>query len=252
LCSVGPMTGDSQPPLGDTLQRAIGATAIAGLRRDAGYLDPLIAEGLIDARFAAADPASSPDAVGLIRDLGSALGAAIARSPALVRTLGIDALELLRRDSVGPSAQMARAIRSERTVAAAEVDAAADLPSVAGIVEGRGGVLVRQFGGVHLLAFEASADAIRALLDLKDAIRDRAPLRVGADVGEASIDGTDLYGPVVAAACRVASVAGWGEVLITHQIRDRLGEMPGVAFGFTPPREVEEGGPIAAWSVART
>jgi len=246
------MKGDASPPLGDTLLRAIGAAAVAGLRRDAAFLDPLVERGLVEAGVADFDPASSPDPVGLIRDLGSALGAVFDRDPSLVGMLGIDALGLLTQDSVGPSGRVARAQRSERTLVVLVNDPVDGSLPVTGMVRARRGTLVRRLGGVNLVSFADPVDAIHLLLDLRDAVADQASLRAGVETGEVTVAGTDLFGPVVAAACMVAAAAGAGELLATARVREPLGEVRGVSFEFVPPRDPGEGDPIAAWSLHRS
>jgi len=264
--SVLPMTRhlDQGPPLGDTLQRAIAARAIAGLRGDPGLLQATIDAGLIDARFATADPGSSPDPVGLIREFGEALASAIEQDPATVLRLGLDPLDLLRQDSVGPSAAAVRAGRSDMTVAVTVIEGietgdptagdvlAAHRGAVAAIVSDRGGRVVRHLGGAHLLSFTSSADAILALLDMLDAAEHGMSFRAGAGAGEVMVSGRDLLGSMVGTVCKVAASASAGEVLVTPEVRDPLGDITGISFGFVAPRPLTDGGdPMVLWSVHR-
>lgn len=243
------MAKPTAPHLGDTLLRSIGAAAIAMSRADPHLLDRLISDGRIDVRFAGADPANSPDPVGLIRDLGSALGDAFAADPGLVQRLGFDALDLLRRDAVGPSGSVARAERVQRTMAAVEFDPAGQEVSSA-IIESRGVSVVRHLGGVRLLAFESGSDAVHALLDLRDATH--RGFRAAAASGEVMASGNDVFGPVVATACRMAGVAEPGQILITPQLRDPLGVLTGVSFDVAAPRQFDDGDPVSGWAVRRS
>jgi class 3 adenylate cyclase len=244
------MTEHTAPPLGDTLERAIGAAAISGLRRDANYLDELIAAGVVEARFATADPAAAADPVGLIRDLGRSLGDALHRDPTLAGTLGIDSLGLLRSDAVGPAGRMASAPRRQRTIAVAALDPVSPHVPVAEVARSRQGSLIRCLGGVHLLAFDDGEHAVRALLDLRDAAASPDAVRAGAEAGEVASPGSDVFGPVVAGACRVVSVADPGEILVAASVRDPLGDIDGVTLGFVAPREVDDA-PMVVWSVSR-
>jgi len=246
------MTDPTAPPLGDTLERAIGAAAINWLRRDASYLDALIAAGAIDARFATADATAVPDPVALIRDLGRALGDALHGDPTLVGTLEIDALGLLRSDAVGPAGRMASAQRRQRTIAVAIFDPISPQVPVAEVARSREGTLVRRLGGAHLLAFDDGEQAVRALLDLRDAAPSPDVVRVGAEAGDVISPGSDVFGPVVGRACRVASIARPGEILVAASVRDPLGDVDGVTLGFVAPRESDAGAPMVAWSVSRS
>jgi len=132
-----------------------------------------------------------------------------------------------------------------------EIGLAGEPPPVAALARGRAGTPVRALGGVHLLSFPEPEGAVRAMLDIRDAARPEA-VRAGVDQGEVVEAGSDLFGPVVATACRVAAAALPGEVLITPAVRDPLGEADGMAFGFVPPRDSGSGDPIAAWSAQRS
>ena len=242
------MGSQATPPLGDTLQRALAATVVAGLRRDPALLDPLVASGSIPDRFAEADPGSSDDPVALLRDLGVALESALADAPGLVADLGIDPLDLLRRDAVAPSRLMAGSSR-RRTVMAAVVLPVPRSAPVGAVVRDRRGRLVRRLGAVSLIEFDDPAGAAHGLLDLRDAAG--GAMSGAAECGEVVVVGSGRYGHPVSAACRLAGTAGPGELLVTPAFRDPLGELPGVEFAFVAPRQAGDADPMAAWALAR-
>ncbi len=255
---------DPGPPLGDTLQRAIAARVVAGLRSDPDLLQATIEDGLIEARFATTDPGSSPDPVGLIREFGEALASAIAQDPATVLRLGLDPLDLLRQDSVGPSAATVRAGRSDRTVAITMlegVDAgdssagdvlAAHEGTVDAVVAAQRGTITRRLGGAHLLAFTSPVDAVHSLLDLRDAVDSPLRVKAGVDAGEVMLSDGVLLGSVVGTAGKVAAIAAGGEMLVTPEVRDRADAVDGVSFEFPAPRPLaDEGDPVVLWSVRR-
>ena len=123
----------------------------------------------------------------------------------------------------------------------------------AAIVADRGGTVVRRLGGAHLLSFTSPADAVRALLDLLDAAGPGLRMRAGAGAGEVMVSGGDVLGSVVGIVCKVAATASGGEVLVTPAVRDPLGDLTGVSFGFQAPRSLMDGGdPMVLWSVQRT
>ena len=240
------MTRSAVPLLGDTLARALGAAAIAGLRADAGFFDAVISEGLLPASAAEADPGSSSDPAGLVRDLGVTLGAAAAERPSLLEEMGIDPLDLMRRDAVAPSVIAARARRIQATVAV--VHASEELPVE--VVWHRNGRLAKRLGPVHAAWFDDAADAVHCLLDLAEVAG--ASVLAGADHGEVLEAGGDVFGPTLSGAARLASVAEPGEMLVAPAFRDPLGAVLGVAFDFVAPRAVDGGDPAPAWSVRRS
>ena len=101
------------------------------------------------------------------------------------------------------------------------------------LVSGRGGRVVKRIGDGHLLVFPQPRAAVLAGLDLLEAPPDPLPLRVGEHAGPVVLLDDDVLGHVVNVASRVVGEAEGGHALVTAEVRDRAGSVPGVAFGET-------------------
>jgi adenylate cyclase len=95
-------------------------------------------------------------------------------------------------------------------------------------IEPYGGHIVKSQGDGFMIAFREPADAVRASIDVQDALnagRDRrlrrTPIRVrvGVHCGTAIERDGDLFGRNVAMAARVAAQAAGGEILVSDDVR---------------------------------
>ena len=85
------------------------------------------------------------------------------------------------------------------------------------------GRLVKSLGDGMLLAFHAVPKAMSAALQAQAAAAACGiSLRVGAHVGEVSVDELDMFGAEVNMAARVATLAEPGGIVVTAMFRDEL------------------------------
>ena len=99
------------------------------------------------------------------------------------------------------------------------------------LIRGRGGRTVKRLGDGLLLCFPEPEAAVKAMLELVDAAPAPLRLRAGGHLGEVVVTRDDLIGHVVNLSARVAESAKGGEVLVTTDVRDAVGELRGVRFG---------------------
>lgn len=101
------------------------------------------------------------------------------------------------------------------------------------------GTEVKQSGDGFLGTFRSARDAVRAAVAIREAVSrlelpdDTAPLRlrVGVHAGELEHDGHDVYGVNVSTACRIASVAEPGEILVSGVVRELAASTSDLSFG---------------------
>ena len=103
-----------------------------------------------------------------------------------------------------------------------------------------GGHVVKSQGDGFMIAFREPADAVRAGIDIQDALRDgagdrrlrRTPIkvRVGIHCGTAIERDGDLFGRNVAMAARVAAQAGGGEILVSDDVRKALRDVEDIVL----------------------
>jgi adenylate cyclase len=98
-------------------------------------------------------------------------------------------------------------------------------------VSGYSGKVVKSQGDGFMIAFRDPADAVRAGIEIQDALSEggdrrlrKTPIRVrvGIHCGTVIERGGDLFGRNVAMAARVAAQAGGGEILVSDDIRAAL------------------------------
>jgi adenylate cyclase len=103
------------------------------------------------------------------------------------------------------------------------------------VIRSRGGRIVKRLGDGLLLSFPSSEAAVYACLELLPSAPESLRLRAGVHCGEVVVTRDDVIGHVVNIAARVADSAKGDEVLVTAQVRDAVGELPGITF--TRPRK---------------
>jgi len=106
-------------------------------------------------------------------------------------------------------------------------------------VEGYRGHIVKSQGDGFMIAFREAADAVRAGIEIQDALSDtgdrrlrRTPIRVrvGIHCGTAIERDGDLFGKNVAMAARVAAQAQGGEILVSDDIRAALRDVEDIVL----------------------
>jgi class 3 adenylate cyclase len=242
--------------LGDSIRRAIAAKMLRKFRDNPEVATRLAEKGLIDPTLAGTDPAAVEDPVAYIREVGVSLAERLRERPSLLARLDLSALDLLGEDSIGTSHAVARSRRDALTVVFTDLegftaftetegdDAATELLTdhygvVKGVVRARGGDVVKRLGDGHLLSFGSPSAAVLAGLEIVELAPDPLRLRAGAHAGEVMVSSGDLLGHVVNIASRVAGTAAGGQALVTTEVREPAGDVPGVAFEFSPPRPLK-------------
>jgi adenylate cyclase len=101
------------------------------------------------------------------------------------------------------------------------------------IIKKNGGVLVKTMGDGTLSYFQDAVDGVRSSVEIQTNINDynasrkSGPpilLRIGLNTGAGMVERNDIYGDVVNTASRFESLAGPGEIYISENTYDALGE----------------------------
>ncbi len=95
---------------------------------------------------------------------------------------------------------------------------------------------MKRLGDGLLLSFPEPEVAVLAAIELLDTAPDPLRLRAGLHVGQAVVTRDDVFGNVVNVAARVTEHAKGGRALASLEVRDAVGDLPGVRFG--RPRRV--------------
>jgi adenylate cyclase len=108
--------------------------------------------------------------------------------------------------------------------------------TVGPVVRSRGGRVVKRLGDGLLLTFPEAEAGVLAALELVEHQPQPLRLRAGVHAGEVVVTRDDVIGHVVNVAARVAEAARGGQVLVTVDVRQAVGDLPGVDFGRTKRR----------------
>jgi adenylate cyclase len=127
------------------------------------------------------------------------------------------------------------------------------------IVESYGGRVVNHAGDAALAEFGTVAEAVtsavviqRELAGLNEALPDdrQVNFRIGINLGDVIVDGTDIFGDGVNVAARVQSLAEPGGICITDSVRLALGTKLALEFEDLGPQTVKNiAAPVRAWHV---
>lgn len=242
-----PLTDDARAAGRSAVQsiRALLAEKAAWLlQRRPDLADTAVEVGLVDRRFME-EPAAHPIGTAEPIDvLVRFLQRSIERQPSFLRSLGLNAIELLSAASAEDGDE-----RTEQPVAVVFTDlegftgftarygdeAALGLieehhAAVGPVVRRRGGRVVKRLGDGLMLAFPEAPAAVLAALELVDTAPEPLRLRAGVHWGEAAVTRDDLIGHTVNLAARVAEVAKGGQVLVSHDAVEAAGELRGVEW----------------------
>ncbi len=101
------------------------------------------------------------------------------------------------------------------------------------------GRIVKTFGDGMLAEFASVVDAVRCAVEVQQAVSecnadvaaaDRMELRIGINLGDAIVDGDDLYGDSVNIASRIEALADPGGVLVSSTVYDHVHGRPPYVF----------------------
>lgn len=253
--------------LSAAIGRRVGETLLEKLRGRPAAFERFAELGLVDPTWLEASPEDPSHVLARLRDAGTAFARTIRENPSLLADLDLSAVEVLSAPPASlPSADVPKRdlavvftdlegftafTDGEGDAAAGRLLAAHD-PTVERIVRGRGGRVVKRLGDGHLLTFEHAEAGVLASLELIEASPPPLRLRAGAHAGEVMAPPGDVLGHVVNVAARVTAGAAGGESLVTGEIRERSGDLPGVVFDAPTPRALRGiEAPVAVCAVHR-
>lgn len=99
------------------------------------------------------------------------------------------------------------------------------------IIQAHGGRIVNTAGDSVLAEFTSSVEAVRCAIEMQEAIKtrndaladnQRMPFRIGVNLGDVMISGTDLLGDGVNIAARLQSIAEPGGICISSSVYDQI------------------------------
>ncbi|MQX09054.1 adenylate/guanylate cyclase domain-containing protein, partial [Sinorhizobium fredii] len=116
------------------------------------------------------------------------------------------------------------------------------------IVRAHGGRIVKVMGDGVLLEFPSAVNAMSGAIELQRKMADanaalpearRIVLRIGINLGDVVIDGSDVYGDGVNIAARIQSLAEPGAIYVSAGIRDQVKRKLALGFGDLGPKSLK-------------
>jgi len=108
--------------------------------------------------------------------------------------------------------------------------------------EKAGGHIVKQIGDAFMVVFAEPTRAVACGLDVEAVVAEKAQfpaVHVGAHTGPLLYRGGDYLGHTVNVAARVAAEAGSHQMIVSAELRQAAGDMPGVEFVCLSPRSLK-------------
>jgi len=265
----------AMPPADDV--RSVGQQAIASLRRSASErlaqllrTDSSLAAnaaevGLVD-RAWLDDPASNPIGTAPpVEVMQRFLERSAEQRPSILSSIGLTAIQVMSLARSAPVEPVPTPITvmftdlegfTRYTAATGDEAAAAVVVrhqrAVGAIVRSRGGRVVKHLGDGLMLSFLTPESAVLAAVELLTIEPDPLRLRAGIHQGEALVVHDDVVGHVVNVAARITEQAKGGVALASVDVRDAVGELPGVAFARARRLRLKGVDPISVCPVRST
>ena len=120
------------------------------------------------------------------------------------------------------------------------------------IVVRGGGRVVKMIGDEAMFVCQQPSDAVRIGIDLAEAHSGEdsvAEVRVGIACGPVLPREGDYYGPVVNMASRIVNIANPGSVVVSGDVREAVGDQPGLHWRSLRYRWLKEIGRLPLWAV---
>ena len=162
---------------------------------------------------------------------------------------------ILAADAVGYSARVAR--DEEGTLKTL----AGHRRLIDGLISDYGGRIVGTAGDSVLAEFGSSVDAVRCAVEIQEALatrngslpeRARLDFRIGVNLGDVIVDGTDILGDGVNVASRLEGIADPGGICIASSVFDQISGKLNIGFEDIGERSLKNiGRPVRAYRVAR-
>src|SRR4051812_42930065 len=228
------------------MRRTLAHRVAEMLKRDPERLAAAVEMGLVRRQWLDSPGEGEPISVATpIEVVERFLERSVEQRPSLLSTLGLTTIQVLASTAEdepgdGVASRMAVAFTDlegfTRWTAEHGDDAASKLLAghhrrVGPVVRSRGGRIVKHLGDGLLLTFPEPEAAVLACLELVDVQPEPLRLRAGVHVGDVVATRDDVIGHVVNVAARVAESAKGGQVLLSQDVCDAVGELPGVHFG---------------------
>jgi adenylate cyclase len=234
------------------VKRATARKVAQLIRNDPDDAATALEIGLVDRRWLeqpGEGPISSSAPTDLVRRF---LERTVERKPSRLSSLGLTAVQLLSSGSdggvTGPGKEVT-VVFTDLEGFTAFTDAQGDEAALALIAEHHrlaspivrewNGKVVKHLGDGLLCTFPKPESGLQAALALLHSAPPPLRLRAGVHLGEAIVTRDDVVGHVVNVTARVCEYADGGQVVVTCDVLDAVGPLPGLRYGRVKARRLK-------------
>ena len=131
--------------------------------------------------------------------------------------------------------------------------------AISGLVERHDGRIVNTWGDAVIAEFASVVEAVQCAVEIQQEISSqqsaepdaqRMRFRIGINLGDVMVEGTDIYGDGVNIASRLQELAEPGGVVISGTVYDQVHNKLSLGFDFLGRQEVRNVAPVTSYRVA--
>jgi len=133
--------------------------------------------------------------------------------------------------------------------------------AITGLVERHEGRIVNTWGDAVIAEFASVVEAVQCAVEIQQELSDPDPdrpdaqrmrFRIGINLGDAIVDGTDIYGDGVDIAARLQELAEPGDILVSGSVYDQVHNKLSIAFNCLGHQQVKNiSTPLMSYRVTR-
>jgi len=130
--------------------------------------------------------------------------------------------------------------------------------AIAGLVERHDGWIVNTWGDAVIAEFPSVVEAVQCAVEIQQEISNqdsgppharRMQFRIGINLGDVMVDGSDIYGDGVNVAARLQELAEPGGVVISSSVYDQVHNKLSVGFDCLGQRQMKNIAPVVSYRV---
>ncbi|SEO84807.1 adenylate cyclase [Rhodospirillales bacterium URHD0017] len=131
--------------------------------------------------------------------------------------------------------------------------------AMAGLVERHDGRIVNTWGDAVIAEFASVVEAVQCAVEIQKEISsqesdpphvERMRFRIGINLGDVMVDGSDIYGDGVNIAARLHELAEPGGVVISRSVYDQVHNKLSLGFDYLGQQQVKNVAPVTSYRVA--
>src|SRR6516162_5797969 len=130
--------------------------------------------------------------------------------------------------------------------------------AIAGLVERHDGRIVNTWGDAVIAEFASVVEAVQCAVEIQQEISnqdsdlphaDRMRFRIGVNLGDVMVDGSDIYGDGVNIAARLQELAEPGGVVVSGSVYDQVHNKLSVGFEGLGQQQMKNVAPVTSYRV---